>query len=151
MPFHVQIPPNERDEHLAEKLAAEASGILNWMLSGLASWLADGRKMDEPREVRDAVGGYRSDSDTFGAFLHDAVVNNDAAKVAVHEIYKAYKRWADDNGMTFAMTKIEFGKRMAERGYSSKPNNGIRYIVGCSLATADADEPLTATVDERMF
>src|ERR1700678_1583231 len=43
IPFLVQIPIDERDEHLSDKLELEASGILNWMLSGLSSWLADGR------------------------------------------------------------------------------------------------------------
>jgi len=80
IPFLVQIPIEERDEHLDDKLQSEGSGILNWMLAGLREWYAAGRKLDEPREIRDAVGGYRIDSDSFGSFLSDCIEANDVDK-----------------------------------------------------------------------
>jgi P4 family phage/plasmid primase-like protien len=149
IPFLVQIPLDERDENLGDKLKAEASGILNWMLQGLAAWRADGGKLSEPKEVSEAVGGYRADSDDFGLFLCECLENNDAAKTATMETYSRYVQWADQNGMNFKLTKVEFGRRMAERGYESKPSNGVRYFFGCSLRpmTADAAD----AVDERAF
>lgn len=153
IPFKVQIPQTERDGQLREKLAAEASGILNWMLAGLAGWIAGGRKLVDPMEVSKATGEYRTDSDDFGGFIGECLVNNDAAKVSVASAYIAYTNWADDNGINFKMTKIEFGKRMNERGYTSKPSNGIRYFIGCSLQTNDSlatvEAEQTATADDR--
>jgi putative DNA primase/helicase len=38
IPFEATIPENRRDPALALKLKAEAPGILNWMLRGLANY-----------------------------------------------------------------------------------------------------------------
>jgi hypothetical protein len=121
-----------------------AKVILNWMLQGLKAWFADGRKLNEPREVSQAVGEYRNDSDTFGSFLADCIENNDASKVAVSTAFSIYGSWVDENRLTFKLNKIEFGKWMAERGYSSKPSNGVRYFVGCSFKQDDTTADDTA-------
>ena len=38
IPFTVTIPPEQRDKKLTEKLIAENSGILNWLIAGYAMW-----------------------------------------------------------------------------------------------------------------
>ena len=45
----------------ADKLRAEASGILNWMLDGLRSWLDNG--LTEPDEVTTATAKYFATAD----------------------------------------------------------------------------------------
>jgi putative DNA primase/helicase len=137
IPFLVQVPPDERDEDLGDKLQLESSGVLNWMLKGLAAWFADGRRLNEPKEIQDAVGEYFHDHDSFGSFLCDEIENNCAAKTAGSSVYAAYNLWANANGMDFKLTKIEFGRRMAERGYRSIPYHGVRHFVGCSLLRGD--------------
>jgi putative DNA primase/helicase len=153
VPFLVQIPSDERDEHLGDKLETEASGILNWMLQGLRAWYADGRKLNEPREIQDAVGEYFHENDTFGSFLSERIQPNDAERAAVANVYRVYCGWADENGLSFKLTKIEFGKRMKERGYENKPSHGIRYFKGCSLRSVDAvdDYATVDAVDDRPF
>jgi len=42
IPFVVTIPPDERDEQLAEKLRAEAPGILSWIVDGCLAWQNQG-------------------------------------------------------------------------------------------------------------
>lgn len=66
-PFDVQIPEAERDEHLVDKLWEERSGILNWMIDGLLSYLEAG--LQEPAQVLDATEEYRKDSDPIGDYL----------------------------------------------------------------------------------
>jgi putative DNA primase/helicase len=66
VPFDVTIPKEERDIHLAEKLRAEASGILNRLLDGLRLWCD--KRLIEPEDVAKATAEYRSDSDAFGRF-----------------------------------------------------------------------------------
>jgi putative DNA primase/helicase len=133
IPFLIQIPSHERDEHLGDKLKAEASGILNWMLQGLSAWRANGRKLIEPREVSEAVGACRSNNDPFGAFLSERIEPNDAEKAVVNDVYSAYRFWAEGNGEKEMLSAREFGMAMAGRGYISKPSNGKRFYVGCSL------------------
>ena len=56
-PRDVTIPSQERNEHLADKLAAEAPGILLWLVEGARIYLADG--LSAPEAVRAATDGYR--------------------------------------------------------------------------------------------
>jgi len=146
IPFTVQITADERDEHLGDKLAMEASGILNWILQGLRSWRADG--LNEPKEISEAGGEYRSESDTFGLFLSDCIQPNDAERTAVAQVYAAYCRWSDDNGSMFKLTKIEFGKRMNGRGYETKKSNGKAYYLGCALVDEPKRMACTSAVDD---
>jgi putative DNA primase/helicase len=72
VPWDVTIPSEERDEHLSDKLAAEAPGILLWLVEGARRYLAEG--LSAPEAVRAATDGYRTSEDTVGQFLeaHDA-------------------------------------------------------------------------------
>ena len=38
IPFDITIPSEQRDKNLTEKLIAENSGILNWLIQGYAMW-----------------------------------------------------------------------------------------------------------------
>ena len=53
VPWQVTIPENERDEHLATKLRAEAEGILSWVVDGAVSYHREG--LDPPTVVRNAT------------------------------------------------------------------------------------------------
>jgi len=66
-PFDVQIPEGERDEKLVDRLWEERSGILNWMIEGLLSYLEAG--LQEPDQVLSATSEYRKDSDPVGDYL----------------------------------------------------------------------------------
>ena len=50
IPWEVVVPKERRDEQLKAKLRTEASGILNWMLRGLADYLKNG--MQYPQKVK---------------------------------------------------------------------------------------------------
>jgi putative DNA primase/helicase len=67
VPFDVQIPREERDERLGEKLWAERAGIFAWMVEGLLAYLEMG--LAPPATVREATDDYREDSDPLGTFL----------------------------------------------------------------------------------
>jgi putative DNA primase/helicase len=72
VPFDVQIPKEERDPDLADKLFDECAGILNWLADGLCDYLEAG--LQEPEEVTAATQDYRRDSDPVGAFLTECTV-----------------------------------------------------------------------------
>jgi len=71
VPFDVQIPPERRDPHLADRIIGnEGPGVLNWMLAGLADYLANGLQV--PERVKVATASYRAESDTVAAFLAES-------------------------------------------------------------------------------
>jgi putative DNA primase/helicase len=72
VPFDVQIPKDERDPHLGEKLWEERAGILQWMVAGLLDYLQNGLR--EPGAVLVATEEYREASDPLGNFVEACCV-----------------------------------------------------------------------------
>lgn len=97
VPFNVTIPEHERDPHLKDKLKAEAPGILKWALEGCLKWQAKG--LSFPDEVRVAVAEYREESDPLADFFEEECVIHDNAQVKFSDLYSAYTRWCEQNGV----------------------------------------------------
>ncbi|WP_158673471.1 phage/plasmid primase, P4 family [Bosea sp. FBZP-16] len=72
IPFDVQIPDEEKDKSLPDKLWAERAGILNRLLQGLEDFLILG-SLSPPTEIRAASQEYRNESDLMGAFVREAI------------------------------------------------------------------------------
>ena len=115
IPFAVHI--TTPDKSLPERLAAEASGILNGSLEGCRKWQELG-SLDPPAEVRAAVAGYREEQDILAAFLEECCIQNAAATAPVKGLYKAYVEWATENNER-ALTNRQFSQRLSERGFSN--------------------------------
>lgn len=98
VPFDVQIPKEERDRALGDKLWDERSGILNWMVEGLLAYLESGLR--EPTSVLDATKEYREESDLVGYFLTDAcVVTGEASDSELaRDLGHAFNFWLDERG-----------------------------------------------------
>ena len=64
--------PEERDTQLQEKLNAEASGILNWLIEGCLAWQKQGLAL--PASMREDTEGYRQEQDVVGRFISDECV-----------------------------------------------------------------------------
>ncbi|WP_121062195.1 phage/plasmid primase, P4 family [Chachezhania antarctica] len=67
VPWLVQIPDDEVDPTLADKLWAEAEGILAWAVQGFLEWADQG--LAAPAVVREATDEYRLESDKLRLFL----------------------------------------------------------------------------------
>jgi len=128
IPWNVTIPLEERDEHLADKLAAEAPGILNWILAGTATHRAHG--FTEPASVADATAGYRAGQDVLAGFLEECIQPLDGHRAPVKEIVEAYERWCESTGEE-GLTKNALGRALQDRGYTL--TNDRRYRVGLRL------------------
>lgn len=72
VPFDVQIPIEEVDKGLADKLWLERNGILKWLVDGCIDYLNRG-SLDPPEEVRAATTEYREESDIVGGFVRAAL------------------------------------------------------------------------------
>lgn len=97
VPFDVQIPRDERDENLGEKLFAERSGILNWLIDGLMDYLEGG--LQEPDQILDATNEYRAESDPIRTFLGECcVVHSDADFMTARDLINAFNFWLESKG-----------------------------------------------------
>lgn len=113
IPFTVRVDPDRKDGHLPEKLAAEASGILNWIIRGCIQWQTDG--LVEPKAVRQAVDDYRADQDVIGQFLAERCITQPDVWAFADDLYRTYRQWAEDSG-EHAITQRRFGAALTERG-----------------------------------
>lgn len=93
--FAEQIPEGERlpKAEMDAKLAAEASGILNWMIEGALNYLEGG--LMEPASVRNATQELREESDPVGAFLEDAcvVTGEEFDRIGSSELVHSFQYW----------------------------------------------------------
>ncbi|UPT93912.1 phage/plasmid primase, P4 family [Bradyrhizobium barranii subsp. apii] len=125
VPFGVTIPKEERDIHLGDKLRAEASGILNWLLDGLRVWLDKG--LQEPAEVVEATAEYRSASDPLGRFLSACVVDSLGDRVQSSVLHQVYEAWCKASGEN-AWKNRGLSLALQERGYKSKQSNVMWFL-----------------------
>jgi putative DNA primase/helicase len=97
IPFGVTIPADEQDPNLIDKLKAEASGILRWLVEGALKWGVVG--MEPPEEVLIATETYRSESDPISDFIADKCVRGTSkVRAGRGELYDAYRSWCGQVG-----------------------------------------------------
>ena len=121
IPFEVTIPPEARDVGLADKLKAEAGGILKWMLAGLRLWREQGLK--SPERIEAATEGYRSEMDILGEFLNDECMSGPGMFVNNTAIYGRYVEWSKANGLQPKSHKW-LTRALMDKGYKQGTGHG---------------------------
>ena len=130
--FGVTIPEAERDTSLAEKLASEYGGILNWALAGCADWQEMG--LSSPAAVRDATNAYLDGEDMLGAWLDECTER--CGQLTLAAAHRSYRDWCERNGST-VLGRNSFGDQLEARGYRrGKDRNKQPLFAGLSLASA---------------
>jgi len=130
IPFTVTIPEKERDLRLLQKLKAEASGILNWLLIGCAEWQKNGLGMTD--SVKTATEAYRDEMDTLSDFISDCCLIDQMCQTTKQELYERYEKWCGENGEE-PLKKRTFGVKMTERGFSEDRDMRARFWKGIGI------------------
>ncbi|MDP0929023.1 phage/plasmid primase, P4 family [Paracoccus onubensis] len=152
VPFDVQIPKEQRDPNLGEKLWAERSGILNWMIDGLLSYLEGG--LQEPSAVLDATKEYREESDPVGLFLNSAclVTGDQTHSIPTRDLVQAFNFWLDQRGEG-QWTDKTIARRLKEKsrtwrspstgkGFTDRKSSGVMRYDGITFTdTFNTDLP----------
>jgi putative DNA primase/helicase len=118
---------------LLEKLIAESSGILNWMLDGLRAWQKNG--LQTPKKIAAATAAYRDEQDIIGEWIDERYKTGAGRSEAKGKLYEDYKEWAKQNGHgIFAQTRLtrRLTERLTERHYPL--TNDKRKALGIALA-----------------
>lgn len=130
IPFTVTIPPEQRDKKLTDKLIAENSGILNWLIQGYAMWKKEGLGK-EPDAIREANEEYRMDMDSVGTFVNDCF-DLDASmrwRLPNQMLYQTYIKWCNANNERI-MSQKWLTMRMSEKGFKRMVSNTGRIWLG---------------------
>lgn len=130
IPFTVTIPPEQRDKTLGDKLIAENSGILNWLIEGYAMWKKEGLS-NEPDAVKEANEEYKLDMDSVGTFVGDCFEIDASLKWRLHTriLYETYIKWCNKNNER-VMSQKWLAMRMQEKGFKRLATNGQRVWLG---------------------
>src|SRR5262249_16773532 len=96
IPFTVTIPEAERDPKLPEKLKAEYSAILRWMLHGCENWQDTG--LAPPAKVLAASSAYFADEDTIGRWIAECCDTGKDFYETLKALYTSWKAFAEAHG-----------------------------------------------------
>ena len=127
VPFEVQIPPEERDPDLVNKLWDERSGILNWLVQGLLGYLSHG--LEVPDAVSAATQEYREDSDPMAAFLTQCcmVTGNPEDSIKAKDLSEAFNFWMDDGGRGAWKPRTVYMRLKGKAGKWKSPGTGQMF------------------------
>jgi putative DNA primase/helicase len=155
--------PN-RDTSLGSKLKAEGSGVLNWLLAGLADYQANGLKA--PRVIQAATAAYRSEQDLIGEWLRDNCISREeiettlgapwlAAELAKQlmvelqegkrSLYSDYNAWAKASGY-IPVSQKRLTRQLGKHGYPIAPDH--RSITGITLRTSPIGQAYNKKIEE---
>lgn len=132
IPFAARFDNGQADKHLPAKLAAEASGILAWMIRGCLEWKRGGLQV--PETVKTATKEYRGTQDHVGRFLADTCVAADHAHVTAKALRAGYEAWCAEQGER-PWPAQAVGRELTGRGYDNARigTPTIRTWVGIGL------------------
>ncbi|HEX7737045.1 MAG TPA: phage/plasmid primase, P4 family [Ktedonobacteraceae bacterium] len=121
-----------RDPKLADVLAAEASGILAWLVRGALEWQRLGLAI--PAGVRQARQEYHRAESSVQDFISQCCILDPAARTPAHQLYKRYKRWTSENDIELVSNK-QFAREIKQvrEITCARSKHGIAYI-GVRLA-----------------
>lgn len=126
IPFNVQIPENERDKQLKEKLQLEAKGILAWVVRGAVAWYAQG--LEKVPEVENATAAYRSEQDSVINFIAEYCETGKGFSIKPSSLFDSYRAFCDESGYK-PLNRRGFPARLEQLGYAKNDSrnwNGIR-------------------------
>lgn len=118
IPFDVEIPEDQVDHNLPQKLAAEAGGILNWLVEGVRLWLDEG--LEKPECVKQATEEYMGESDILGQFMADCIEEvahpNAMPPVSTSDMYEWYCEWCEVQGVSRPWKQQTLTRMLKDRG-----------------------------------
>jgi putative DNA primase/helicase len=136
IPFTQKFEGDKDDRQLEDKLAVEASGILNWCVRGCLLWQKEGLEM--PDAIRAAVDEYKRDEDRLADFLEDCVSESCGGALDHADLFKAYQRHCEDNGNRFPLTSRSLAKALQDREWRRTRSKSSKCVwLGYALTGAD--------------
>jgi putative DNA primase/helicase len=130
IPFNVTIPPGERDPDLAEKLKAEAPGILAWMIQGCLDWKRE--RLSPPRIVCEATEAYLASENALASWIDDCCDVDRNAWESTTALFGSWKVWAEKAGEPIG-TRKDFLNNLEKQGFFEKRRNHGRGFMGLKV------------------
>ena len=146
IPFTHQIPKEERDPSVKEKLrdpAYAGSAVLAWAVKGCLEWQKRG--LDVPESVEKTTEEYREEMNPLRDFFDDCCRIHKEAYATPTALWEAYQKWCDDNGVRYPLRRQKFWERLQNMGFerSNKWVHGQSARVYGGIGICSEDETHT--------
>lgn len=116
------------DYELDDKLAAEAPGILRWLVEGCYSWLDSGLR--PPERIRAATEAYKEEQNTVAAFAGEMLKKGTAEQRTLKSVVTtAYRGWCQLNSKQPVGPRA-FGLAMVKLGIDCDKNYYNAILIG---------------------
>lgn len=154
IPFPHSFTEDDVDKGILPKLLEERSGILNWVIDGILSWLNAGRLVP-PQKVKDNIEQYRRASNPFGDWFGDWVdCSDDQISTQSSDLFASYKEYCSDQAVTEReiMSSTAFGRALGDKQlYKYKGAGGKARWRGARLRGIDEvlSNPVENAGDDR--
>lgn len=131
----------QKDPDLPEKLKAEASWILAWLVRGCLLWQKEGG-LKPPDKLRAAAEAVRKEEDHVGRFIDDASRHGEPDdRTLFKSFYERFMRWYEENvddnkSSRWRPTKKSVTDQLRRKGYTlppAKETGGQVWIYGIVL------------------
>ena len=132
IPFTVKI--DKPDTQLADKLRAEAGGILAWAIQGTRQWLEAG--LQAPECVRAATEDYLTSQDTLETWIAECCDADKAFSGKVSVLFDSFRGWCERSG-EFVIGRKRFVEALLSRGYDKQVYGGNYMIRGLRVRPAE--------------
>jgi P4 family phage/plasmid primase-like protien len=117
IPFKNLVSGNQVDFGLEEKLMAESSGILNWLIKGCINWQQE--RLNPSTSIQNCSMEYRKESDALGLFISECCIEDSGLKEDQQNLYSQWRYWCQANGHHQG-SKRTLTIRLEAKGISSK-------------------------------
>jgi putative DNA primase/helicase len=137
------------DANLQDKLNAEASGFLNYLVMFAKRYHDDPSVLDldrAPQVVRDASDAYLRANDPLAGYMQDIVILQPDLKAEAGALYDAYRAWFDRSGLEGEpLSTVKFSEQLVTTYNLRKDRVGasrrLHYFgIGLQFAPAALDE-----------
>lgn len=145
LPFERRFGPEEKDMALEDKLMAEGSGILYWMVQGAVEYFKRG--LTRTGRVATASLAYRKESDLMAQWIEEETEQAPELDCLQGAAYANYVGWCKTQGLR-EMCKKQLTDKLKERGFITwQQSAGLRARVYRGFKLRDGFSQLPNEMD----
>jgi putative DNA primase/helicase len=134
IPFDRTFTETERDPTLFPTIwKEEMSGVLNRALEGLRQLVQRRNRFEQPEDVVSAKQRLLVHANPLPAFLKEGCVKDPARSCLMRDFYLAYRRWAEQSGITLTQQQSKVRTNLEHFDFKMKRSNKGLKIVGLAL------------------
>lgn len=139
IPFAHHFPPDAQIKRYEDTLLGEASGILNWLISGWQEYHKHGLGK-YPDSVDAALEEYRSECDTLAQFMNETYLKIEGARQPLKNVVNKYNEWAAQNVYRKSNSRA-LAQLLRQYGWEVVTGHGnLRYVNDIGLMSEE-EEP----------